>query len=173
MKQYSFGRLWRLVRLLGRVHARGVGPTRWASKRPHAGPAAPLSYLRFTLVSVMVCSGILGGCMPKGVNLIKTGTVSTHTEAPENLQLSAAVYAESGTLIVYGTARHRSLTDWPVGHVDVEVTGADGTLLSAQHVPYRLDSSRRAGLRQATFRAKFPAVPPAGAVITLRHHPDA
>jgi hypothetical protein len=158
MKPCSLGRLWRLVSLLGRAHARRADtvPSLW-----------------FALVSVIVGSGLLGGCMPKGVNLIKTGTVSTHTEAPESLELSAAVYAEAGTLIVYGTARHRSLTEWPVGHVDVEVTEADGTLLSAQHVPYHLDPVRRAGMRQATFRATFPAVPPAGAVITLRHHPGA
>jgi hypothetical protein len=140
---------------------------------PYTGPSAAVSSLRFALVSILVCSGLLGGCMPKGVNLIKTGAVSTHTEAPENLELSAAVYAESGTLTVYGTAQYRALTEWPVGHVDVEVTGADGTLLSAQHVPYHLDPMRRAGLRQATFRATFPAVPPAGAVLTLRHHPGA
>jgi hypothetical protein len=60
------------------------------------------------------------------------------------------------------------------GHVDVEVIGPDNVLLAIQHVPYsQWDSRRRAMIRQATFLAKFPAVPSQGVVIVLRHHPAA
>ena len=170
MKQLSLWILWNLGGMLGPVQARYLCLTSADSMPQHAAPVNALSYPWFALVSMLVCSGILGGCMPKDVNLTKAGAVSIQAEAPEGLELSAAAYAESGMLVVYGTALYGSWLEWPVGHVDVEVTATDRTLLSAQDVPYRGDLPCRGWLHHSTFRAVFPAVPPVGATITLRHH---
>jgi hypothetical protein len=110
--------------------------------------------------------------MPQRVDLVKTGTVSINTQAPEDLQLSASAYIEDRTFVISGNARGGSGAPLPLpGHVDIVVMGPDGQVLATQHVPYQVVPMPRQ-LRgwYATFRATFATVPPAGAVITLQHH---
>ncbi len=132
-----------------------------------------LSPVSRVCIAVVVGCSLLGGCMPPRVNLIRTGAVSVRTEAPPSLRLSAAAYAEPDTLFIYGTVEERIGTLYPVvGHIDVEVWGADSRLLDAQRVPYRVRTTHRKKYRRATFSARFPRVPPQGSVLIVRHHLD-
>ena len=119
-------------------------------------------------ISVVAGLGVLSGCMAQRINLVKAGVVSIHKDAEERMLLFPSVHAEHGRLIVFGTARPRWSDLLILGHVDIAVTGPDGTVLEAQHVPYR---DKAPGKRpSARFRAIFPAVPPPGSVIHVRHH---
>lgn len=121
------------------------------------------------LVSIGVAGlGVLSGCMSQRVNLVKAGVVSIDTDTEERMRLFPAVYEEDGRLIVSGTARPRWPALYILGHIDITVTGPDGTILEAQHVPYRNQAPGRQ--LSAKFRAVFPMVPPAGSVIQVRHH---
>jgi len=127
---------------------------------------------RLVFVCVVMSVSLFGGCMSKRVNLVRTGAVSIRTDAPEHIQLSAAVYGDPDKITVYGTALASPGGPTPIsGHVDVEVIGPDNALLDVQHVPYSRDNTlRRAIIRQATFRANIPVIPSRGVVIILRHH---
>ena len=84
--------------------------TTWACRpcgspgRQQATPGRSVLHTWLVLVSVGVSLHLLGGCMPKRVDLVKTGTVSIRTQAPEDLRLSAAAYGEDRTLVIAGNA---------------------------------------------------------------------
>ena len=119
-------------------------------------------------MSVVASFGVLSGCMPQRINLVKAGVVSIHKGAEERMLLFPSVHEEHGRLIVFGTARPRGSDLLIRGYVDIAVTGPDGTILDAQHVPYR---DKALGKQpSARFRAVFPAVPPPGSVISVHHH---
>jgi hypothetical protein len=150
------------------AHRPLVSPVRQPAIPVRSGPHTWL-----VLVSVGVSLTLLGGCMPKRVDLVKTGTVSLRTQAPEDLRLSASAYVEDGTFVIVGAARGGAGAPPPSsGHVDIDVTGPAGHVLAAQHVPYQVVSlPRRQRGWSATFRATFATAPPSGAIIILRHHP--
>lgn len=126
------------------------------------------------IVGLGVGVSILGGCMLKRVDLAQTGAVSLRTEAPEHIHLSAAVYAESDTLIVSGSVHMHSRIMRPfAGHIDVEVMRSDGERLYTQRMPYWVKFSPKQRYPHATFTATFPTPLLQGFVITVRHHADA
>ena len=119
-------------------------------------------------MSVVASVGGLSGCMAQRINLVKAGVVSIHKDAEERMLLFPSVHEEHDRLIVFGTARPRWADLQIRGHVDITVTGPDGTILDVQHVPYR---DKTPGKRpSARFRVIFPTVPPPGSVISVHHH---
>ena len=80
------------------------GALECAMGRQQATPGRSVLHTWLVLVSVGVSLHLLGGCMPKRVDLVKTGTVCIRTQAPEDLRLSAAAYGEDRTLVIAGNA---------------------------------------------------------------------
>lgn len=140
------------------------------------------------LLQLVACEMIaanlpLAGCA-SGTDLIAAGHVTLEPRIDRALREPPDVLDRNGELVISGRLE-RGLPRALGGHIDVTVTGPDGSLVYDAQVDYQTDaapSSRSGGPRSGSFRRahsrygsrgvysiSFPGLPPGGSVIRVKY----
>ena len=136
----------------------------------------------FKIVESVVISGVLvaacAGCVSQHRDLVQSSYVSLEPALTASLSHPPEVYEKDGGFVVEGRLDSGEITNG--GHVDVWVSGPDGTAVYEAAVKFIKPAAQaqtggpRGGYRvprissHATYSVRFPGLPPQGSVVHVK-----
>ena len=135
------------------------------------------------LIPLLVIVSILSGCASNRTDLVKTGYLSLQPTLTASLAHPPEVYEQEGELVVKGQMDSSEVRKG--GHVDIQVVGPDGAVVYDASVNYRMPQApmpvgprgqyrgpRSSSENHATYAVRFPGLPPAGSVVSVKYDPQ-
>lgn len=115
---------------------------------------------------------VVSGCVSHGQPPDDALGLQLVVEPCANLRLSARLLELEGDLHVDGAVQATGGRSTVPGHVDVEVQAPDGSQWASAQASYRtqMQTRLRGDSPGAGFDATFGGLPPAGSIVTVRHH---
>lgn len=112
---------------------------------------------------------VLDGCAAGGPGRMEPTGIRVETVPTSVASVSrSGVYLDEGRLLVTGTLRRLQVVKRP-GHIDIAVCGPEGLLARKIVTSPRLWSKRK-GVMNLLFSARFNLIPPPGSKVLVRYH---